>query len=774
MKKIYCLFIFIFITAQLHSQSLVSISPNSSQPGQTINALITGASTTFQSSSPQGNLDQIYLQLGGNVIYSDFQSIFVTDDTHFNVDFPIPSSGSPIGVYDLYVNYFDQFFNYITLTLPQSFTVGTPDGYITGQVFQDLNNNGIKEAAEPGVANMTVKLLPTNYTLNTDANGNYSFAVANGSYNVSWINNTNNYKFLTSAASYNVTINNNNSSGNNFGIKSGLLSATPNVALQGQLLQISVASDSIFRTNANPNGNISNAYIKKVGGTTAYYSTLSTQVQVQNWADASIYITIPASAQVGLYDLYINTSSPYSGTHILPACIAISPAQSFVSGKTYFDSNSNGIYDAGDINLQGVKVTLQPDNVLGIADANGNFQIGCTNGSKTLTYVSDPAFLLNSSPATYSFSVNNATASNKDFGFTTGVPTYNSTLSAAGLARCNTTQPFTFTFNNQSNIPVSGVMYIVASSNVTYSSANPAPDFTSGDTLFWNFSNVNLFASVQKTIYYTLPGAGSVVNFTTFVNITNAGNVVYSNLHVSNTTVLCSFDPNDKAVDPPGVLDENYTLKNELLTYKIRFQNTGNDTAFTVQVRDLLDPELNWNTFQLVTSSHPCSAELNMITGALQFTFNNILLPDSNVNEPGSNGYVIYSIEADSGLLDGTRITNTANIYFDANDPVVTNTTLNTLVDVIPVGLNDLAPEKSSAIVIPNPASEKALLRFDNIAGNAYKLNIYSTSGKLMYADKTSTGEVILKLNKFSTGMYVYELMPFGNGKTYRGKFVVR
>src|SRR6185295_15873757 len=75
--------------------------------------------------------------------------------------------------------------------------------------------------------------------------------------------------------------------------------------------------------------------------------------------------------------------------------------------------------------------------------------------------------------------------------------------------------------------------------------------------------------------------------------------------------------------------------------------------------------------------------------GALKFTFNNILLPDSNINEPMSHGEVTYRIHTRTGLPDNTIVNNTAFIVFDLNIPVVTNTSLNTMIyiDPLPVEL---------------------------------------------------------------------------------------
>tara|TARA_B100000809_G_C14930349_1_gene456678 strand:+ start:8 stop:652 length:645 start_codon:yes stop_codon:yes gene_type:complete len=53
------------------------------------------------------------------------------------------------------------------------------------------------------------------------------------------------------------------------------------------------------------------------------------------------------------------------------------------------------------------------------------------------------------------------------------------------------------------------------------------------------------------------------------------------------------------------------------------------------------------------------------------------MLPDSNSNELLSHGYVKYYIETVNGLLPNDSINNTAFIYFDYNEAVVTNTTHN-------------------------------------------------------------------------------------------------
>jgi hypothetical protein len=143
--------------------------------------------------------------------------------------------------------------------------------------------------------------------------------------------------------------------------------------------------------------------------------------------------------------------------------------------------------------------------------------------------------------------------------------------------------------------------------------------------------------------------------------------------------VVCAYDPNDKQSDPAGLGTQGY-IDPELpyLDYTIRFQNTGNDTALTVIIRDQLDTNLVWSSFEKLASSHPAEAVIGL-NGEAVFTFEDIYLPDSLTNEIASHGFIKYRIYLQPGLPLGTSIYNTASIYFDSNPAVITNTKVNTI-----------------------------------------------------------------------------------------------
>ncbi len=142
-----------------------------------------------------------------------------------------------------------------------------------------------------------------------------------------------------------------------------------------------------------------------------------------------------------------------------------------------------------------------------------------------------------------------------------------------------------------------------------------------------------------------------------------------------------SFDPNDKQVSPSGITAAHYVSPNTEMEYQINFQNTGNDTAFYVMIRDTISPYLDISTLQSGTSSHDYIFNVYG-DGIAEWVFPLIMLPDSNVDEPSSHGFVKYKINQLPGNLYGTVIQNNALIYFDFNEPVVTNVTENIVCDL--------------------------------------------------------------------------------------------
>jgi len=187
-----------------------------------------------------------------------------------------------------------------------------------------------------------------------------------------------------------------------------------------------------------------------------------------------------------------------------------------------------------------------------------------------------------------------------------------------------------------------------------------------------------------------------------------------------------SYDPNDKTGFPAGVSEENIILTNQEIKYRIRFQNTGNDTAFVVVIRDTLSQYLDPNSVRVGMSSHAFTFTRD--ENRLAFNFNNIYLPDSTTNEPSSHGFIDLFVKQRVGNPPSYSIFNTAHIYFDFNEAIVTNTYRYEIRD-IGVGINKTEVKKS-ILFFPNP-SNGILYINAKLDKNVY-LKVYNLQGKLV------------------------------------------
>jgi uncharacterized repeat protein (TIGR01451 family) len=242
-------------------------------------------------------------------------------------------------------------------------------------------------------------------------------------------------------------------------------------------------------------------------------------------------------------------------------------------------------------------------------------------------------------------------------------------------------------------------------------------------------------------------------------------------LDIDCTEATAAFDPNDKQGFPLGFSDEHFIEPNTDLEYLIRFQNTGTDTAFTVVLKDTIADFLDLTTLRQGPGSH--DYDLKIVEGnTLEFTFANIMLPDSNANEAASHGFVEFKISQKNNLPLGTVIKNQAAIYFDFNLPIITNETFHTLgIDFITVSLQNPISEQDRILVRPNPMQDYAIFELEkNIQNGQFEL--YDLSGRLAWQQKFNGNEFELKRNNLNAGIYFYKISENGNAIN-SGKIIV-
>lgn len=248
--------------------------------------------------------------------------------------------------------------------------------------------------------------------------------------------------------------------------------------------------------------------------------------------------------------------------------------------------------------------------------------------------------------------------------------------------------------------------------------------------------------------------------------------------------VSASYDPNDKRGFPTGFYANHQIETNQHLDYIIRFQNTGNDTAFKVVVRDTLDLQtLDIRSFRLGAASHPFTFRLYG-PGIAEWTFDPIELPDSNVNWTASQGFLGFTIDQKANNPVGTRIENSADIYFDYNVPVLTNTAWHTiggvlqefidinLIEDTPNGIGTAQPITIKAY--PNPFTNHFTIQISGAFFQRMELTLFNTTGKTVKtAQVRNTNQIKILREGLSTGMYLYQLK--GDGKVINtGKMILR
>jgi uncharacterized repeat protein (TIGR01451 family) len=277
--------------------------------------------------------------------------------------------------------------------------------------------------------------------------------------------------------------------------------------------------------------------------------------------------------------------------------------------------------------------------------------------------------------------------------------------------------------------------------SLTFTHASITPNTTKTRQLKWNISlkpaetqwvDLDFKISSKFAITDSLKFNGLCDSLINDADTTN-------NRHKKVIKLNGSWDPNFKEVADANALD-----KKEDIVYTIYFQNTGTAAARNITVVDTLQKKCAISKVSLIGASH--AVEVNLTNGILHFIFNDINLADSNANEHASHGFVKFSMRLSfPGTCDS--IQNRASIYFDYNQPVITN---NTLVSrTWPLGANYLQnpAEKYTFSIWPNPGNGALTIHRKSINQNT-KYMVTDISGNVITSFEIQKG-----MSKYSANL---------------------
>ena len=456
------------------------------------------------------------------------------------------------------------------------------------------------------------------------------------------------------------------------------------------------------------------------------------------------------------------TQYGYTNCHVNSYC-SFTPGGTFytIQGSNHFDADNNGC-DANDVLFPKIKLNFSNGTTSGslIADTTGNYSLPVSAGTHTFTPVFENPSYFNLSPAsavvtfptTASPFVQNFCVS------AIGVhPDLEIVLIPISRARPGFDAVYKLFYKNKGNTTQSGTISVTFNDAVLdLVSSNPAVATQTLNNLSWNFSNLVPFATAE--IVFTLNvnspvetpavNGGDILPFTASINPTATDETPSDNTFAYNQTVVNSFDPNEKEC----LEGSNIALAKvgDYVHYVIHFQNDGSANAENIVVKDIIDTA-KFNIETLIPESGSANYATKISnTNQVEFIFQNINLPFA----AGTNtGYVAFKIKTKSTLTNGDSFSNTANIYFDYNAPIVTNTATT---QVQALATQDFEFNNYFTL-FPNPAKDVLNINTKKDI-NIHSVSVYDILGQLVLVVPNAANTTSINVSNLKTGNYFLKI----------------
>ena len=439
------------------------------------------------------------------------------------------------------------------------------------------------------------------------------------------------------------------------------------------------------------------------------------------------------------------------------------PAQSnTINGTVNIDLDNNGC-DTNDVSLNNVLITADngnesfgtfvlPDATYAMFTNEGDFTTAVTTNLPNYWSVTPTEYT-----NTFTGFDNTFTA---DFCITPNqtVNDVTITLIPTSQARPGFVASYQIVYKNVGTTQLNGNITLeFDETKLNFLSASEAVNTQTSNSLTFDYAALNPFETRSINLAFNVNSPtdtqpvtiGNTLAFTATINPITGDYTAEDNVYNLNQNVVGSYDPNDITC-----LEGNQILladADKYLHYVIRFQNTGTASAINVVVKNILDANLDWSTIQLESSSYDNRVAIKN-GNEIEFIFENINLPDSTTDEPNSHGFIAYKIKPKSDVVVGDVISNKADIFFDYNVPVETNTATTTIVNVLNVNENTLLDFS----VYPIPTDN--LLQIKSKSEIA-KIEIFGKLGRLIQQSTNNNVDV----SNLTQGLYFVKVTDVNN-----------
>ena len=352
-----------------------------------------------------------------------------------------------------------------------------------------------------------------------------------------------------------------------------------------------------------------------------------------------------------------------------------------ISGNTKLDLNNNGC-DISDINYPNLNFSITDGSNSGsfIANQTGNYYIPVSAGNHMITPNLENPTYFNVSPTNFTVDFpTQASPFTQDFCVTANGIKHDVevVLIPTVPARPGFNANYKLVYRNKGNQVENGTISLnFDDTRLDYVTSNPVFNSSVVNNFTWNYTNLQPFESreielvlnVNSPMEIPAVNNGDQLDFLAQITPFTNDEIQYDNISGLKQTVVGSYDPNDKTCLEGETIAPSEVGK--YVHYVIRFENTGTYPAENIVVKDMIDlSKFDITTLVPLKSSHDFFTRIS--GNKVEFIFENINL---DFNDSTNDGYVVFKIKTLPSLVLGDTFTNNANIYFDYNFPITTNT----------------------------------------------------------------------------------------------------
>ncbi|MDX9750244.1 MAG: hypothetical protein RBT71_04100 [Flavobacteriales bacterium] len=430
-----------------------------------------------------------------------------------------------------------------------------------------------------------------------------------------------------------------------------------------------------------------------------------------------------------------------------------------VQGQVYADLNGDCDLDGGDVPLPYRMVDIQPAPQPAFTDAQGQYVKGVPYGTHTVDHAIGGFATIcpDDLPTTVVLDAVNNTATvdlalapllGPDVGVHLWASPHKPGYTAQYMVHVVNTGPH----------PQSGVVVELTYDPVlTELLVDPPAQLSQPGGIQWAIPALAPFGSVLCSLYVEVPAdpdlLGTTMTATAMLTAPLPDADPANDMDDVALVVTGAYDPNDKQARTSSNFDpDHYFPATDVhVDYTVRFQNTGSAPAEHVFVLDTISTAFDLMSFQLLGASHAFTASL-LEDRTMRFDFPGIMLPDSAADPLGSQGFVRYRIVPKDPVADQV-LSNAADIFFDFNPPVRTNTS--ELLVALPTAIGALP--QAGLRIRPNPARD--MVTVHGLRPGPHRVDVLGTDGRWLLGATGRGPEIVVPIASLAPGTYLLRTM---------------